>query len=288
MGKLQESMISIASLLILLHYGSDPQAATNCRASLTSTHSDRMSIEAETIIECNPPIHKRFVDLTGKKFGRLFVVEWGGMRRGTGKSHPVWLCKCECGVECYKSGKDLKVGDSKSCGCLRKDARTKESEVPPADPGTCHIPLTQGRFMVVDQMDFEAVSQFSWAWDGKYPTRNIQKPNGLRTMQRIHRFLMGEPEGMEVDHRNRITTDNRRCNLRVATRQEGGRNRGKPKHNTSGYKGVRWDGRLKKWVASLTIDRRTKYLGTFDTPQEAHEAYKSGATKFFGEFAAFS
>lgn len=59
----------------------------------------------------------RVVDLTGERFGRLSVVERKGYRRG----RPAWACLCDCGAETLVAGKDLREGDTKSCGCIHKD-----------------------------------------------------------------------------------------------------------------------------------------------------------------------
>lgn len=57
------------------------------------------------------------IDLTGQVFGRLKVIQ----RNFTGHLKPRWLCECECGNVTISSSCDLKRGDKKSCGCLRKD-----------------------------------------------------------------------------------------------------------------------------------------------------------------------
>lgn len=58
------------------------------------------------------------VDLTGQKFGRLLVVEESAIRSG---GHLHWLCECECGKRIVVLGYNLKNGNTKSCGCLRKE-----------------------------------------------------------------------------------------------------------------------------------------------------------------------
>lgn len=65
------------------------------------------------IVEHPKPVHPRFTDLTGKVFGRLTVIAFAGKQR--------WYVRCECGVTGTKNGMDLRSGDSKSCGCLKRE-----------------------------------------------------------------------------------------------------------------------------------------------------------------------
>jgi hypothetical protein len=88
-----------------------------------------------------------------------------------------------------------------------------------------------------------------------------------------------------IDHRDGDSTNNRWSNLRRATASQNGANSRRPRHNTSGYKGVvlcRGSGR---WRARVAKDGRKIHLGTFATPEAAHDAYVAAARKLFGEFA---
>lgn len=77
----------------------------------------------------------------------------------------------------------------------------------------------------------------------------------------MHREVMElEPGVGQVDHRNRNRLDNQRQNLRLVTHAENMMNVGANKGSTSQYRGVSWNPRLRKWVASF----RGKYLGCFD------------------------
>ena len=88
---------------------------------------------------------------------------------------------------------------------------------------------------------------------------------------KLHRLIMGARKGEVVDHLNGNTYDNRKCNLRITDHSGNLRNTGKYKNNTSGYRGVQElkDGRRKKWKAEVTIESKTKYLGSAYTAKEA-------------------
>ena len=110
-------------------------------------------------------------------------------------------------------------------------------------------------------------------------------PNGYititynKTYYSAHRlvwiYMYGSiPEGLTVDHKNGIRDDNCLENLRLATRHEQKQNMTPLKNNTSGYTGVTWHKRDRKWMARIML-LGTRYLvGRFDTSEEASEAYK--------------
>jgi hypothetical protein len=86
-----------------------------------------------------------------------------------------------------------------------------------------------------------------------------------------------------IDHRDGDATNNRWINLRRATPSQNIANSRRPRHNTSGYKGVSLC--RGRWRAVICNNGRLVYLGTFATPEAAHAAYVAAASKLFGEFA---
>jgi hypothetical protein len=110
---------------------------------------------------------------------------------------------------------------------------------------------------------------------GKGPTRSVWS---------FHRKVMGDPEGLVVDHINGDTHDCRKYNLRVCSVKENIRN-SKPQGGTSNYKGVSYDKSRDKWSASIKVDRKSIHLGRFSGEEDAAKAYDSAAKEYFGEFA---
>jgi hypothetical protein len=88
-----------------------------------------------------------------------------------------------------------------------------------------------------------------------------------------------------IDHRDRNPSNNRWTNLRRATLSQNNANRCRPRHNTSGFKGVSLCRRSGKWRAGISKNGQNISLGTFPTPQAAHQAYRAAARKMYGEFA---
>lgn len=148
------------------------------------------------------------------------------------------------------------------------------------------IPLTKGAFTIVDDDDYDELTRNSWHLSSTgYACRSVHIV-GTRRHKTVwlHRHLLGvrNPRTL-VDHANGNKLDNRRFNLRSSTKALNGANRGKPRHNTSGYKGVVKNGT--GWNAQITVNGHNIYLGYFKTPELAALMYNAAAFKAFGSFA---
>jgi len=108
---------------------------------------------------------------------------------------------------------------------------------------------------------------------------------------RAHRlvwlYMTGSWPKEFLDHKNGIRDDNRFCNLREATMSENNRNMSMRSDNNSGFRGVSKIKSSNKWQSNIHINSKQIYLGSFNTPQDAHEAYKIAAIKYHGEFASY-
>lgn len=146
-------------------------------------------------------------------------------------------------------------------------------------------------YALVDDDDYERIISFGkWrAMRGKttlYAVRWVLVGRHKK-IHMMHRAVMGlNPERFpSVDHINHNGLDNRKSNLRVCTNSENGRNKSAQGNNASGYKGVSWKGRDKRWRATIRAMGKHIHLGTFDTPEAAADAYDKAALKYHGEFA---
>ena len=95
---------------------------------------------------------------------------------------------------------------------------------------------------------------------------------------------MDAPKGLFVDHINHDGLDNRKSNLRLCTQRQNNQTQ-RPRGKTSKYKGVYWNKRAKKFMASICIDGKKKSLGYFIDEVAAAKSYDKAAKKLFGEFA---
>lgn len=111
------------------------------------------------------------------------------------------------------------------------------------------------------------------------------KVNGKTKNALLSRMLMNFPKGKLVDHIDHNRLDNRRCNLRVCSYSENGRNRTSRKGSTSGFLGVHWSNSHGKWVAKIRSNGHVKHLGYFDIEIEAAKAFDTAAKKIHKEFA---
>ena len=94
------------------------------------------------------------------------------------------------------------------------------------------------------------------------------------TMKKVHRVLYEKfhgqiPDKMDIDHINRVKTDNRISNLRLVTKTQNQQNRTKLLNNTSGHKNIFWDKRDSKWKVQLRVNGKNKHYGYFENIEDA-------------------
>jgi hypothetical protein len=146
------------------------------------------------------------------------------------------------------------------------------------------IPLTQGKFAMVDDTDYEAVSRFKW--HAHFDDHNWYAIRRTKTgHQKMHIFLMQPPAGVEIDHKDRNGLNNQRGNLRICLHHQNMSNTFRPTLNRSGFKGVSWKKRNRKWCAQIAVKRVVKHIGLFDSKEDAARAYDTQAELLHGEFA---
>lgn len=137
------------------------------------------------------------------------------------------------------------------------------------------ITLLRGEKVLVDDEDYSELSKYRWRKSTfGYAIRHIMVDKKVVNIW-MHRQIMNTPKGMDTDHINRNRLDNRRSNLRVATRSINSHNVGVSRNNKSGYLGVVWYPSMKKYLAVTMIDKVKHKIGWYKTAAEAGEAYKN-------------
>ena len=140
--------------------------------------------------------------------------------------------------------------------------------------------------VLVSPEDEHLLSAYRWtAVRGGYLNRMYRAADGRQRLISMHRQIMGDPVGKEVDHINGDPSDNRRENLRVCTRAENNRNIGVKRNNKLGVKGVYFDARRETYRAQIRVDGAKWNLGSFKTVGAAKAAYDAAAKLLHKDFA---
>ena len=127
---------------------------------------------------------------------------------------------------------------------------------------------------------------------GNYASKSIRRNSKWTTIS-MHRIIMKRILGRElksheqIDHINNDGFDNRRENLRMASSSQNCANQSLASNSTIGYKGVTHAKGRNGYMARIMVRGKRLYLGTYKTPELAHEAYCKAAEQYFGEFANY-
>ena len=157
------------------------------------------------------------------------------------------------------------------------------------------IPLTRGYEVIVDDEDYEWLSQWKWCASAEtsagviYAERGQWNPDTKKvTSIAMHRLLLPSPDSnLTTDHIDGNGLNNQKINLRLATKQQQAINRPIRQDNKSGYKGVYWLKTRKttgKWRAQIKYEGKRLSLGLYDDIEEAAKAYEIAAEKYYGEW----
>jgi hypothetical protein len=211
----------------------------------------------------------------------------------------VKLCECGCGrpapIATITNRKDGRIKGQPQRFVSGHNTLIQQRYLPDGidlPAGTKAIPLTQGKYAIVDEADYKFLMQ--WRWHASkdintyYAVRYARLENGKSTRLPMHRVILKAEPGTKVDHRDRNGLNNTRGNLRPATAHQNCCNRAMPKQNTSGYKGVTWHKQCQKWAAQISVNRKNHHLGLFEHVEDAARAYNEAALLLHGEFASLN
>jgi hypothetical protein len=144
------------------------------------------------------------------------------------------------------------------------------------------ILLTKNKVTIIDDEDFNWLNQWKWFFNSGYARRMKYLGGGAKNikLKTIHmsREIMKKHnllnEHLQVDHINRNKLDNRKCNLRMVTCSQNQQNVGLRKDNKSGYKGIYWREKYKRWACQKMTNGKTIFLGHFMNIIDAIKKYK--------------
>jgi hypothetical protein len=146
------------------------------------------------------------------------------------------------------------------------------------------IPLTRGYFALIDDEDFDELSRYKWSYCNGYAVRG-ERHNGKYVAIPMHGQLMHPTRPLVVDHINRHSLDNRRANLRLATRSQNAVNAKLSRANSSGVKGVSYHKSNKLWRAYISVDGRIVQLGMSKSFEKAVQLRLEAQQNVYGGIA---
>ena len=147
------------------------------------------------------------------------------------------------------------------------------------------IPLTRGKMALVDDDDYNFLSQMKWHCDTKGYARHAVRFSKTELITlRMHRVITKAAKGVEVDHIDGNKLNNQKSNLRFATDCENKRNQKIYRNNTSGIKGVSWHKGHNRWTAHIGVNGRKIWLGHFRDREDAAKCYREAAIRYHGNF----
>lgn len=236
-------------------------------------------------------------DLTGKRFGRLSVLSRNTEKQietylSKGYSKAFWNCQCDCGNYCVISSSSLnnQTNPTLSCGCLRKEVihrqkNTKQNNwIFDQESRTIKGVDCNGIEFLLDLEDYNKVKDYCWHVNKRgYVVANSR--NGSNRVVWMHRIITNASDRDIVDHINWNRQDNRKSNLRIATKSQNNINIKKRSNNTSGYTGVSRIKRTGKYRSSISIGGNKYYLGDYDTLEEAVNARHIAELQYHGEWS---
>ena len=153
--------------------------------------------------------------IIGETYHNLKVLKRVGSKSN---KTPIWECQCTlCGSLTKVSSEHLKDGSTKSCGCFRRNKMRvlkKRSNKFVIDGVVVTGYDEQGNSFIFDLEDLERVRQFYWSVTSRGYVRCVKENMFL------HRFILNTPDGYVVDHKNHVTTDNRKCNIWSCTQSD--------------------------------------------------------------------
>lgn len=146
--------------------------------------------------------------------------------------------------------------------------------------------LHQSMDALVDDDDFEFLLHWEWRYLNGYVSAWCRDTSSTLYIHRVILIRAGfDLTNLEGEHRDRDRLNNQKYNLRVATSSQNKINMALHTRNVSGFKGVYFNRQHMKWQAQISFQSKRRYLGLFESAEEAAKAYDRAAKRLFGEFA---
>ena len=208
-------------------------------------------------------MNHNFIDLTGKKYGRLSIINRAPNKNG----RVYWNCICDCGAKTVTSRNELRSGDSQSCGCYHKE-QARIAKLTHGDTGTRLHSIWTGikdRCTNPNNKDYE-----------HYMGKGVSMcPEWFNSYETFKKWALtnGYKDTLSIDRigGNTVYSPN---SCRWATGITQNRNRSKILHikgkkTSSTYIGISWHKSSKRWMAQISVNKKRIHLGYFNNEKSA-------------------
>ena len=198
----------------------------------------------------------------------------------------------KCKKEFYAHECDIKRGHGRFCCkfCFEQTRKTNEYIL---HENYAELIINSKKYgkkiLLIDLEDVERCKLKSWSisYDSKmkdfYFYAFVKQENGKRYSTSLHRYIMGEPKGLVIDHINtKDRLDNRKSNLRAVIQGVNCRNLNELK-SKNGFQGVSFDKKRKKWKAYIGVNKRRINLGSFERYDDAVKTRKDAELRYWGK-----
>lgn len=219
------------------------------------------------------------IDISGQKFNRWTVLEFDRLDE---RGEAYWKCRCDCGSIRSVASYTIRKGTSKGCANCREPHRTGTPyEIKNA---VATFTTRKGSTFTVSIIDAQRVANHGWC----LAERGYMLASINNKVVTLHQFLLGFRPNMYIDHIDGNRLNNTRANLRWATPMQSAWNQDISSRNTTGYKGVHWNKRARKWQAHIRCNNKWRTIGFYDSREQAALAYNEEAKRLFGDYACIN
>lgn len=228
-----------------------------------------MSVGAPIVKATTGTYHGR-LELTGQRFGRLVVVRFDSIGK---QRQSQWLCRCDCGNEKVISCQSLKCAHAKSCGCLKDECGEKHEK------GMYKSPEYRTWIRIKTRCENENTPYYHG-----YGGRGISVcEKWSKSFEAFYADMGDRPSKDHSIDRKDNNGNYEPDNCKWSTRFEQQQNIRLQKSNTSGVNGVSFHTKIKRYVASITVNGEDKYIGCFKLLEEAAKARREAEIKYWGK-----
>jgi hypothetical protein len=225
----------------------------------------------------------KFIDLTGKRFGRLTVLRRAKNKvYANGQAFTAWECLCDCGGHIVAISSNLRAGRTKSCGCLLKEALVKHGEIINLKHGQNRKGNATSEYCAWSSMIQRCENPKAHGYD-EYGGRGIRICKEWRnSFEQFFNAMGKKPTPLHSLDRIDVNGNYEPGNCRWATKAVQSRNVRRSKRNSAGFKGVQKlaDGRYK---AVIGVDGGSLFLGYYNNLFDAAMARLAAEEKYWSE-----